>query len=134
MFLILGADYPLIKTYSWLMLIVVAITILLLASSIIFLYRGAFPSLKGGHASLIYFREIANRTEHKFIEEFKAQTDEQHVSDLLGQVWRNSEILKIKFDSLKMAFTLLAWALIPWVISLALFASYNNPARTSLFH
>ena len=83
---------------------------------------------------MIYFREIANRTEHKFIEEFKGQTDEQRVSDLLRQVWRNSEILKIKFDSLKMAFALLAWAMIPWVISLALFASYNNPARTSLFY
>ena len=134
MLAVLATDAPPVKHFSWLMIIFAAITILLLALSIIFLYRGAFPSLKGGHASLIYFREIANRTEHKFIEEFKAQTDEQHVSDLLGQVWRNSEILKIKFDSLKTAFMLLARAIIPWVISLAMFVSYNNPARTSLFH
>jgi ABC-type phosphate transport system permease subunit len=134
MFAVLGADSPPIKNFSWFMIIFAAITILLLASSIVFLYRGAFPSLKGGHASLIYFREIAGRTEHKFIEEFKAQTDEQHVNDLLGQVWRNSEILKIKFDSLKMAFTLLALAIIPWIVSLALFASYINPSKTGLFH
>jgi hypothetical protein len=134
MLAVLGADSPPIKVYSWLMVTVLAVTIALLGLSILFLYRGAFPSLKGGHASLVYFREIASRTEHKFIEDFKGQTDEQHVNDLLGQVWRNSEILHIKFDSLKIAFTLLAVAIIPWVIALALFATYNSPVRTGLFH
>jgi Pycsar effector protein len=129
----LAADSPPIKNLSWLMIIVAAITILLLGASIVFLYRGAFPSLKGGNASLIYFREIASRTEHKFIEEFTAQSDEQHVNDLLGQVWRNSEILKMKFDSLKIAFTLLAFAIIPWLVCLVLFASYNDPTSTGLF-
>ena len=134
MLAVLGADSPPIKTYSWLMIIVAGITILLLGLSIMFLYRGAFPSLKGGDASLIYFREIAGRTEHKFVEEFKEQSDEHYVSDLLGQVWRNSELLKVKFDSLKMAFNLLAFSIIPWLVSLALFATYNNSTRTGLFH
>jgi hypothetical protein len=110
------------------------LAVALLGASIIFLYRGAFPSLKGGAASLVYFREIAGRTEHQFIEQFKHQDDEHHVNDLLGQVWRNSEILKAKFDALKIAFTLLACALIPWVIGLALFATYTSSARSTLFH
>src|SRR5262245_15309935 len=79
----LAADAPSIKNLSWLMLVVAAIAICLLGASIVFLYRGAFPSLKGGNASLIYFREIAGRTEHNFIEEFKAQSDDQLVNDIL---------------------------------------------------
>jgi hypothetical protein len=134
MLAVLGTDSPPLKAYSWPMLVAVAITVALLAVSIVFLYRGGFPTLKGGQASLIYFREVAKRTEHKFIEEFKAQTDEQHVNDMLGQAWRNSEILTIKFDSLKAAFTLLALAIIPWIVSLVVFATYNGPARTGLFH
>ena len=72
--------------------------------------------------SLIYFREVAGRTETRFIEEFKEQSDSHHVSDLLGQVWRNSEILKEKFDHLKTAFVFLALAIPPWGIALALFS------------
>lgn len=134
MLAVLGTDSPPLKAYSWPMFGSVAITVILLALSVVFLYRGAFPTLKGGQASLIYFREIAKRTEYKFIEEFKAQTDEQCVNDVLGQAWRNAEILAIKFDSLKIAFTLLALAIIPWIVSLTFFATYNGPARTSLFH
>jgi phage protein U len=42
------------------------------------LYRGSFPNLKGGESSLVYFREIAKRREHHFIEEFSAQSDKQY--------------------------------------------------------
>jgi hypothetical protein len=78
--------------------------------------------LKGGANSLIYFREIAKRTETRFIDDFIAQAEDAHTRDLLGQVWRNSEILKMKYDALKIAFVLSALALIPWVIFLALAA------------
>jgi hypothetical protein len=134
MLAVLGADAPPLKILSLPMAIFAVATVLLLAASVCFLYRGAFPALKGGHGSLVYFREIANRTEHKFIEEFKHQTDEQYANDLLGQTWRNAEILKIKFDSLKAAFALLALALIPWVVSLALFAATSSVLRRTLFH
>jgi hypothetical protein len=39
------------------------------------LYNGAFPNLKSGNSSLIYFTEIAKRTEAKFIDEFTAQSE-----------------------------------------------------------
>jgi hypothetical protein len=104
-------------------LIVPAISVLLIVgTSLYFLYRCSFPWLKGGANSLIYFREIAKRTEAKFIDEFIAKTDNDHTRDLLGQVWRNSEILKMKYDAIKISFVLSALALIPWTIFLALAA------------
>jgi len=104
-------------------LVIPAISVLLIISvSLYFLYRSSFPTLKGGTNSLIYFREIAKRTEARFIDDFVAQAEDAHTRDLLGQVWRNSEILKMKYDALKIAFVLSALALIPWVIFLALAA------------
>lgn len=134
MLAVLGTDAPPIHDLSGPMAVAAIAAVALLGASIFFLYRGAFPSLKGGEASLVYFREIAGRTEHQFIEQFKRQDDERHVGDLLGQVWRNSEILSAKFDALKVAFTLLALALVPWVAALATFATHASPARTTLFH
>jgi hypothetical protein len=134
MLAVLGTNAPPVQALSVGMAVAALAAVALLGASIVFLYRGAFPSLKGGEASLVYFREIAGRTEHQFIEQFRRQDDEQHVGDLLGQVWRNSEILSAKFDALKVAFTLLAIALVPWVAALAMFATHASPARTTLFH
>jgi hypothetical protein len=110
-----------------------AIALLLIGASVWFLYRGAFPQLKGGTASLVYFREIARRTEHQFIEGFKDQTEEQRINDLLGQVWRNSEILTKKFDAMKVSFILVAIAIVPWACSLILFAGFNAANGIGLF-
>jgi hypothetical protein len=133
MLAVLATNAPPLAKLSWPTITIAALAILLIGTSLWFLYQGAFPRLKGGAASLVYFREIALRTEHKFIEEFKVQTDEYRVDDLLGQVWRNSEILKKKFDALKLAFILLAVALAPWLCSLVLFAGYNVATGVALF-
>jgi hypothetical protein len=86
--------------------------------SIWHLYKIAFPVLKGGKSSLVYFREIAARTEAKFIEEFAAQPEAEYAKDVLGQVWRNSEILVDKFNHLKCAFIFMALSVLPWTIAL----------------
>ena len=86
------------------------------------LYKCAFPNLEGGEGSLVYFREIAKRTERKFIEEFWAQRETDYVKDLLGQTWRNSVILKEKFHRLKWAFNFMACAVLPWTVTLVDFA------------
>ena len=125
---ILAANAPSIRVMTWPMIIAAIVTVVAIAVSIVFLYRGAFPNLDGGHDSLIYFREIARRAEHKFIEEFKIQSEDAYINDILSQVWRNSEILRAKFDSLKMAFVSTAIAIVPWVLSLALFVAHNNAA------
>ena len=131
---VLGADSPPLRNLTGSMIAPAVLAVLLLAGSIVFLYRGAFPNLEGGGHSLVFFREIARRTEHKFIEEFKHQNGDEHANDVLGQVWRNSQILTAKFAALKAAFILLAVAIAPWLAALLAFAVYNNPARSTLFH
>lgn len=80
MLALLAINSPPIRSLEWYMLFAV-IPVLLNGISIGHLYKGAFPQLKGGPQSLIYFREIANRTESKFIEEFKAQKTETYIKD-----------------------------------------------------
>lgn len=114
---------PPIRLFSMWMEIASGATILLLGVSIIFLYFGSAPNLKGGEGSLVYFGEISKLREHKFIEDFKARSEADYANDLLGQAWRNAKILGIKFLCLKWAFRFMAFAIVPWLISLTLFAS-----------
>lgn len=100
--------------HIWYLAASAILAVCLILISHYFLYRCAFPSLKGGNNSLIYFREIANRTEAKFIDEFVSAGEDELTRDILGQVWRNAEILKIKFNSVKVAFILTAISLLPW--------------------
>jgi hypothetical protein len=81
------------------------------------LYICAYPHLKGGGGSYVYFQAIAKRTEQKFSDEFKALDDELWLHDVSRQVWRNSEILSIKFSSLKHAFIATLAALAPWTLA-----------------
>jgi hypothetical protein len=119
MLAVLASNCPSLTAFDWWMLIPI-LPLVLLGISLLQLYRGAFPSLKGGEESLIYFREIAKKREQPFIEAFIAQTETAYVKDLLGQVWRNSEILKMKFDHISSAFNFMALALVPWLGSLVL--------------
>jgi hypothetical protein len=113
-------------------IIAASLSLLMLAGSFWFLYKVAFPTLSGGQQSLIYFREIANRTESRFIDEFIAQDESAMLRDILGQVWRNSEILKMKFDALRWAFVLMALAIVPWVASVSILSAHNSGARSLL--
>ena len=92
--------------------------------------RGDVRSPDGDFKSLIYFREIACRTETNFIDAIRAEEEESRVKDLLGQVWRNSCILTAKFDALKWAFILMALAIIPWGATVALFSSQSPSIQT----
>lgn len=70
-----------------------------------------FPDLKSGEKrSLIYFGDIASqgwRGYHKALED---ASEDDLLEDLTCQVWRNAEILRIKFDHTRsaMIFTLIA--------------------------
>lgn len=97
------------------------IAVVLLSLSMWYLYRGGGPSLTGGHDSLLYFREIAKRTEAKYVDAVREISEDDYLKDLLGQIWRNSEILATKFDHLTKALNLLAIAIVPWLIALATF-------------
>ncbi len=106
----------------------IGLTLIALSTSFWHLFKEAFPVLKGGDGSALYFREVAKQTEAKYFETWKNLSDEQYLNELLGQVWRNSEILKQKFDHMRWAFYSLAVAIVPWVVSLALL-TYRTPSQ-----
>jgi hypothetical protein len=116
----LVAHAPRIQEFQWFMALA-AIPVGLIGRSLWHVYLGFFPQLKGGAGSLIYFREIAKLPQESFVEQVRVRADEAELTDLLQQVWRNSQILTDKFDHLKSAFELLAWAIAPWLVSLELF-------------
>lgn len=95
-----------------------ALSVLLIGVSLFFVYRCSFPSLKGGSNSLIYFREIAKRREAEYVEQFSAISEDAMTRDFTAQIWRNSEILTVKYDSIKIAFILSALSLLPCFIFL----------------
>lgn len=101
------------------------IAIVALCGSIWFLYRASFPQLKGGSSSLIYFHEIAERTESIYLTEMKDADAEKLATELLAQVWRNSEILRYKFIDVKHGFICTAVSVPFWFLAL-LFASMQH--------
>ena len=121
----MSAGVPDTKSLSPWIAVCPVLTTLLIAMSYFHLYKGGFPDLNGGHSSLIYFKDIASRNEARFVEEYRQQTIESRTGDVLGQVWRNAEILKAKFHSLRLAFITMACAAIPWSITLAVFAIHK---------
>jgi len=98
----------------------------LICASMYFVYRCIFPSLKGGHSSLIYFREIAKLREAEYLTAIKSASLTDLIDDFLGQAWRNAEILGAKFDHIKTAFTLTGLGLVPWLTFLVL-AALSHP-------
>lgn len=108
------------------------VALALIALSLFLLYQASFPRLAGGRRSLLYFREIAKRKETAFIADFNEQSEESYLKDLLAQVWRNSEILKQKYDYIKYSFTVLLCAFPPWLLALSMFASLNSDPQTPL--
>jgi len=127
MLAVLATNTPAVHAMSWSSLIAIA-PVVLIGISLYHLYKAAFPRLDGGQSSLVYFQEIARRTEHKFISEFMAQSEDDYVKDLLSQTWRNAEILKQKFGSLKYAYIFLGLAILPWLATLAVFALNHSQA------
>lgn len=94
------------------------------------IYGVLFPHLDPApRPSLIYFDDIAKRSEIAFAAEIKDAHDAVLVDDLASQIWRNSEILATKFRLIKHAFLAAAFGIPPWLVFLAIVAltSGRNP-------
>ncbi|MBX4868155.1 hypothetical protein HJA85_14465 [Rhizobium bangladeshense] len=78
------------------------------------LYTCTYPQLAGGQQSLIYFKEIAMRSESNFIHQYNALTLPELHDELASQIWRNSEIVAAKYTALKLATRAIVFSLIPW--------------------
>lgn len=105
---------------DWHRYVALGIAAIGLATSYFFIYRCLFPTLDGGHRSIIYFREIARLPEQTFIEKFRDLGEDDYVDDLLSRTWRNSEILAVKFRTIKVAFIATGLTLLPWSAYLGL--------------
>lgn len=68
--------------------------------------------------SLLYFGDISRLLADDYIAKVKAATLENLLDDALCQIWRNSEILSMKFARLQWAFALTCAAIVPWLIFL----------------
>jgi|GEM_PF-1136351 len=98
---------------TWWTAIPLALTISLLVATVVYLYKCAFPHLDGGHGSLIYFAEVAKRTEAGFLGEWKQASGEKLIDDMIAQVWANSVIVNKKYRFLRFASISLASSLVP---------------------
>jgi hypothetical protein len=96
------------------------LALICLGASLWNVYKEGFPSLGGGEESLLYFREIAKRTEASYVVAWTQLDDEQYTRDLLGQVWRNSVILRQKFNHVRLALVWLSLGIPVWLGALGL--------------
>jgi hypothetical protein len=127
------SNAPNLKSFECYMLIALIPALLLIFSSIYNLYFLAYPRLKGPPGqSVIYFKQVAERNLDEYQTTFSNLTEEEYKQDLLGQIWRNSEILNEKYKHLTWAFKFLVAALIPWMVSIAMFSSKNLEVKTLL--
>jgi hypothetical protein len=109
----------------WHIIVPAVIGVGLLTLSFVFLYLAATPQTKGGAGSLVYFKEIAARTEADFLAEIKSCSEDKYTEQMFAQVWRNAEIVTQKFTYVKYAFISTAAAVVPWLIAITA-SSFQN--------
>src|SRR5690606_33339647 len=97
-----------------------------LVTSYVFLFNANFPDTRGGQGSLVYFAEIRKRTEAGYLNDLAACSDAQFRDDLVGQIWRNSDILCCKYEAVKKAIIATALSIIPFVCFLAATATIHG--------
>jgi Family of unknown function (DUF5706) len=105
----------------WWFTIPAGLFVLAVCISVYHLYQCLFPHLTGGQNSLVFFSEIAKIREADFVERYGALSEEELLKDVISQVWRNSQIVSVKFRSVNIATQAIMIGSAPW--SLLLLAS-----------
>ena len=80
----------------------------------IHLYRCTYPHLEGGQQSLIYFAEIVKKQPHAYIRSIGNVQVDVYREDVAGQIYRNAEILCLKYRFLKRATIGASLCILPW--------------------
>lgn len=83
------------------------------------LYWCTYPDLIGGEKSLIFFGEIAKQAEVEFVKDYMEADLETLRHDVVRQIWRNSVIVKKKYEFLRVATLCTGISVVPWTILLA---------------
>ena len=73
----------------------------------------------GEHTSIVYFKDIASLGWRGYHHAVATISDDELIDDLTCQIWRNSEILKIKFAAAEAALIFMLIALPFWLMMLA---------------
>lgn len=103
-----------------------ALFVAAICTSYTYLFKANFPDVRGGAGSLIYFGEIRKRTEVGYRDEVVACSDEKYRDDLIGQTWRNADILCSKYEGVKKAIIATTISLVPFSIFLAATATIHG--------
>lgn len=111
-------------TWEWYTYTSFGITASLLFGALVLIYLSQYPKTESQNASLIFFETVAGLKCDEFKKKFKESSREEQLDDLLSQVHINAEILKKKFDCLKISLRFLATAVLPWLFSLYLSGLY----------
>lgn len=104
---------------GWFMVLCLLIFLTCAAWTVVNLYQCTHPNLEGGEKSLIYFAEIAKLQEEEYINKIASASKENLQDDLLRQIWRNSQIVSLKYASLKRAGSSIIFGTLPWAVLLA---------------
>jgi hypothetical protein len=110
----------------WYVTVPGALLIVGLATSYYHLFKANFPDDNGGEGSLIFFKQIQQRTEANYIGEFLTCHEEQFRSDVLGQIWRNSCVLCEKYTRVKQAIFATAVSVAPFIVFLIISATVHG--------
>lgn len=93
-----------------------ALAAISLIYSFICLYRCAYPDTNGGSGSNVFFGSIAKKTESAFVDGFRKLQEDEWLRDIAAQIWRNSEILCLKYKYLKHSMVSTMISLVPWAV------------------
>ncbi len=109
----LNLSAEILKTH-W--ICVAGIALLLIAGALGCLIAVSFSHLANKvHPSLLYFADISRQGADEYIGKVKAAATADLLDDALCQIWRNSEILSLKFTRLQRAYVLTCIAIVPWM-------------------
>jgi hypothetical protein len=110
---------------SWTLLggISASFAVFFLGLSVVFCAFSSFPRTSGPLGSMIYFGGITTRDLAQFNRDFCDMTDEQYLTDLLNQIYRNAQISQAKFAWLQRSIACLFLSLAPWIVGLYEFYS-----------
>lgn len=99
----------------WYVMIPAIVTGVGLSFSYYFLFKANFPDTKGGEGNLVFFVEINKRSETDYRDALLACSEERYRDDLIGQIWRNSQILCAKYQGVRFAIVATALSIVPFL-------------------
>lgn len=98
-----------------------ALAVIPITLSVIFLAAAAFPRLNGPRGSHVFFGGIASSSQQDFTTRINRGYSQDLADDLIFQAYRNAEIAKTKYDSIKhsmisMFIAMPLWAIAVWML------------------